>query len=175
MCIRDRVAKSVKKANLILGQLIRAFTYRDKINFIQLYKVYVRCHLEYAIQCCSPYLEQDKEAIEDVQRRAIRQVSGLSGSYEEKLVKVGLTTLVDRRVRGDLIQTYKIMHQVDDIPIETFFQVAGADHDHATRNAVTVIPDHYKQQHEPGNAKRKQWQSEEFFQPESCNSMEQSS
>ena len=133
-----QVAKAVKKANEVLGQLIRAFTYRDKYIFIQLYKVYVRCHLEYAIQCCSPYLEQDIQAIEDVQRRAIRQVSGITGSYEEKLEKVGLTTLQDRRVRGDLIQTFKIMHQVDDIPVDTFFQVAGANHDHATRQAVTV-------------------------------------
>jgi ribonuclease P/MRP protein subunit RPP40 len=133
-----QVAKAVKKANEVLGQLIRAFTYRDKYIFIQLYKVYVRCHLEYAIQCCSPYLEQDIQAIEDVQRRAIRQVSGITESYEEKLEKVGLTTLQDRRVRGDLIQTFKIMHQVDDIPVDTFFQVAGANHDHATRQAVTV-------------------------------------
>ena len=133
-----QVAKAVKKANEVLGQLIRAFTYRDKYIFIQLYKVYVRCHLEYAIQCCSPYLEQDIQAIEDVQRLAIRQVSGITESYEEKLEKVGLTTLQDRRVRGDLIQTFKIMHQVDDIPVDTFFQVAGANHDHATRQAVTV-------------------------------------
>ena len=133
-----QVAKAVKKANQTLGQLIRAFSYRDKTTFIQLYKVYVRCHLEYAIQCCSPYLEQEKELIEDVQRRALRQVSGLNGTYEEKLEKVGLTTLVDRRVRGDLIQTFKILHQVDDIPIDTFFQMAGAEHNHATRHTVTV-------------------------------------
>ena len=33
------------------------------------------------------------------------------------------------------------MHLVDNISIETFFQVAGADHNHASRNAVTVITD----------------------------------
>ena len=68
----SQVAKAVKKANQILGQLLRSFTYSDKHNFIQLYKVYVRCHLEYAVQCWSPYLQQDIEIIEDVQRRAIR-------------------------------------------------------------------------------------------------------
>ena len=61
--------------------------------------------------------------------------SGLTGSYEDKLKQVGLTTLEERRVRGDLIQTYKIMHQVDDIPVSTFFQLAGAHHHHATRLA----------------------------------------
>ena len=61
--------------------------------------------------------------------------SGLTGTYEEKLKQVGLTSLKDRRVRGDLIQTYKILHQVDDIPVSTFFTVAGAHHSHATRLA----------------------------------------
>ena len=50
-----QVAKAVKKANQILGQLLRAFTYRDKVFFIQLFKVYVCCHLEYAVQNWSPY------------------------------------------------------------------------------------------------------------------------
>ena len=128
----------MKKANLILGQLLCAFTYRDKLHFIHLYKVYVRCHLEYAVQSWSPYLQQDKNLIEDVQKRAIRQVSGLQGSYEEKLAQVGLTTLIDRRARGDFIQTYKIMHQVDDIPVETFFKAAGEGHEHALRGAVII-------------------------------------
>ena len=71
-------------------------------------------------------------------KRAVRQISGLKGTYEEKLSQIGLTTLVDRRVRGDMIQTFKILHQIDDIPIETFFQMAGADHNHATRGAVVI-------------------------------------
>ena len=38
------------KANGVLGQISRAVKYRDKKTFIQLYKVYVRPHLEYCIQ-----------------------------------------------------------------------------------------------------------------------------
>ena len=91
-----QIAKMVKKANLVLGQLLRAFTYRDKVHFLRLYQVYIRCHLEYAIQSYSPYLQQDIKAIEDVQRRAIRQISGLTGSYEEKLAQLGLTTLEEQ-------------------------------------------------------------------------------
>ena len=136
-----QVAKAAKKANQILGQLLRAFTYRDSIHFIKLYKVYVRCHMEYAVQTWNPYLENDKEVLENVQRRAIRQVSGLTGSYEEKLEKVGLTSLVDRRMRGGMIQTFKIMHQLEDIPVDTFFQVSGSAHNHATRQATDIGED----------------------------------
>ena len=35
---------------LLLGQLSRAITFRDKASFLRLYKVYVRPHLEYAVE-----------------------------------------------------------------------------------------------------------------------------
>ena len=60
----------------------------------------MHCQLEYAVQTWSPYLEQDKETLESVQGMAITLVSGLTGSYEEKLGKVVLTNLVDQRMRG---------------------------------------------------------------------------
>ena len=47
-------AKAAGKANLVLGQLSRAVTYRDKDTFVRLYKVYVRPHLEYAVQSWCP-------------------------------------------------------------------------------------------------------------------------
>ena len=50
----------------VLGQIARAFTYRDKVHFIKLYKVYVRCHLDYAVQSWSPYLQQDINVLEAV-------------------------------------------------------------------------------------------------------------
>ena len=90
------------------------------------------------MQAYSPWLVKDIEVLEAVQRRAVRQVRGLQGSYEEKLKQCGLTLLKDRRVRGDLIQTFKIVNQVDDLPITTFFQFAR--HNHATRHTVTVVP-----------------------------------
>ena len=43
-------------------------------------------------------------------------------------------------MRGDLIQAFKIVNQIDDIPISTFFKMAADSHNHATRNAATVGP-----------------------------------
>ena len=80
---RVQVASAAKKANQILGQILRAFTFRDKVHFIRLFTSRVRCHLEYAVQSWSPWLEKDIEVLEAVQRRAVRHVRGLAGSYEE--------------------------------------------------------------------------------------------
>ena len=44
-------------------------------------------------------------------------------------------------MRGDLIQTYKIVHQIDDLPVDKFFTMAGDRHSHATRNAVIIGPE----------------------------------
>ena len=46
------------------------------------------------------------------------------GTYEEKLENVGQTSLVDKRTRWYLIQTFQIIHQFDNIPVGTFFKWA---------------------------------------------------
>ena len=86
-------------------------------------------------------MEKDIKVLEDVQRRAIRQVRGLHGSYEEKLKQCGLTSLKDRQIRGDLIQVFKIVKQIDDIPVNKFFEMAEDRHGHSTRNTVTIGSD----------------------------------
>ena len=102
-------AKAAQKANQVLGQLLRSFHSRGMTTLVQLYKVFVRPHLEYAVQVWCPYTSNDTNALEKVQRRFVRQIAGLAGSYEEKLKKIGLTTLQERRVRGDCIETFKML------------------------------------------------------------------
>ena len=122
----------------MLGQLLRAFTYRDKFHFIKLYKQYVRHHLEYCVQAWSPWLQQDIDLIEKVQQRAVKAVSGLFGSYSEKLAELKLLSLADRRLRGDMIQTFKIVNKIDDVDPSDFFTFATSQHSYATRQAATV-------------------------------------
>ena len=131
------IAESVKKANRVLGMLLRNLSFRDRYHFIRLYKTYVRCHLEYAVQTWNPWLVQDIENIEAVQRRAVNSCRGLYGSYEQKLQAVGLTTLCERRMRGDMLQTFKIIHQIDDVDPGTWFTKVSECHQ-MTRTAVSV-------------------------------------
>ena len=50
-------------------------------------------------------------------------VSGLEKvPYEERLKHLNLTTLKTRRIRGDLIEVFKIFKGLDDLPIEYLFQ-----------------------------------------------------
>ena len=117
---------------------MRAFSYRDRYTFIRLYQQYVRPHLECCIQAWSPWLQQDIDLLENVQRRAVRAVSGLAGSYEEKLKVVKMQSLQDRRARGDMIETFKILHGIEDVDPTTFFTLASDRHDHATRQATVI-------------------------------------
>ncbi len=44
-------------------------------------------------------------------------------SYEQRLRKLKLPTLVHRRMRGDMIQTYKIIKGIDKIDINKMFEL----------------------------------------------------
>ena len=124
----SHIAEAIKKANKALGILLRSLTFRDKFHYIRLYKMYVRCHLENAVQAWNPWLKQDIDNIESVQKRAIRMCYGVQGTYEEKLKAVGLTTLCDRRRRGDMIQTFKILNCIDDVDYRTWFTKVDEHH-----------------------------------------------
>ena len=107
----QHISEKVNKANAIVGALRRSFEYLDKGIFIQLYKALIRPHMEYAQSIWSPYRKRDIDIIENVQRRATKMVPGLSGmSYEERLRALKLPTLSYRRVRGDMIEVYKLLN-----------------------------------------------------------------
>ena len=104
------VTACVTKANKVLGMIKRTFSYLDEEILTQLYKVFVRPHLEYCQQVWAPYLQKDIDILEGVQRRATKLVKCLEGlSYEERLKRTKLYSLEQRRIRGDMILTYRIL------------------------------------------------------------------
>ena len=132
-------AKAAKTANAVLGQISRAFHYRDKQIFTGLYKQYVRPHLEYAVQAWSPWLEKDKEVLEAVQRRAARTVTGLRArDYEERLQELGWTTLTERRQTVDMTLVNGVLAGRTDINPADWFMPAS-DSDRGTRSAADKL------------------------------------
>jgi len=86
-----------------------------------LYKSYVRPLLEFSIQAWSPSLRKDINCLEQVQRRATKLVVGSKRlQYADRLHELGLTTLEKRRLRGDLIETFKIVTGIDKVKMEDF-------------------------------------------------------
>ena len=95
---------------------------------MKLYKSLVRPHLDYCMQVWNPHLIKDKTMLEKVQARATKLIPSLKDlPYPDRISRLNLTTLEDRRRRGDLIETYRIMHQIDKIDPETMFQQQSYD------------------------------------------------
>ena len=104
--------KVVNTANKLLGIMRRSFSYLDKNVFSLVYKGIIRPIIEYASSVYDPILIRDINKIESIQRRATKMVIGLSDkSYEERLKELELPSLRFRRMRGDMINVYKYLHQ----------------------------------------------------------------
>ena len=120
----NHIGKIASKANSILGRIRRTFTYLDADNVRLLYTSLVRPHLEYGVQSWSPYYKKDIEKLEQVQRRATRLVPQLRDiPYDDRLKAMNLTTLEERRTRGDAIETYKLLNGLENVNHNQFFKV----------------------------------------------------
>ena len=118
-------ARAARTAQTVLGQITRAFHYRDRHIFIRLYKQYVRPHLEFSTQAWSPWTEADKTCLEKVQQRAVRQVTGLQSiEYVDRLKELGLTCLEERRHQADMVMVHKILQGRGGLDHRTWFERA---------------------------------------------------
>ena len=114
-----------KKANRCLGLLSRGLSFKTAKNFLPLYSCFVLPHLEFAQASWSPWLQGDKDLLEGVQRRALKQITNLkSRKYEDQLRELGILSIASRCKRNDLILMYKIMNDMEGIDASQFFTLA---------------------------------------------------
>jgi ribonuclease P/MRP protein subunit RPP40 len=119
------------KASRVLGMIKRTIQSRNPKLLLPLYKSLVRPHLEYCTPCWSPHYNKDKALLEKVQHRFTHLFSDLcSLTYEDRLDRLHLWSLEERRHRADLIEVYRILHGLSPFTADTFFAVA---HDSRTR------------------------------------------
>ena len=128
MKVALQCAKACATANRMLGVIKRTFSSRSRDVIIPLYKAIVRPHLEYCVQAWRPHLKKDVELLEKVQHRATKCIEGLEGlRYEERLKSLGLPSLEYRRLRGDLIEVFKMYKGWSGLKFEDFFELAGGN------------------------------------------------
>ena len=124
--------KAAAKAMLSLRIIKRTFNYIDKAGFAILYQAYIRPNW-YCAQAWSAYL-QDIKCLEKVRRRATKLVPSLQEKeHEERMKELDLYPLVVRRVRGDLIKTFKILNGFEDTDASMFSVVKSTARGHSMK------------------------------------------
>ena len=107
------IATCVSRANRIVGLIKRTYENKSKRNIIALHKSLVRPHLEYCVQAWRPHNQKDIDNLEGVQRRMTKMINGMGeDEYSVRLSKTKLLSLEMRRLRSDLIEVFKIMHNL---------------------------------------------------------------
>lgn len=119
-----QISKVIKTANMFIGFIGRAFQFRNEEIILNLYNALVRPHLEYCVQSWSPYYKKDIEKLERVQRRVTKLIPRLRNkTYEDRLKELNLYSLSKRRLRGDLIEVFKIIKGIENVNYEKYFTI----------------------------------------------------
>ena len=116
---------AVKKANQVLGMINRTIQTKTEKTIPLLYMSLVRPHLEYANVVWGPKYKMDQQKIERVQRRATKLIQNIRNfSYQDRLRYLNIPSLHYRRLRGDMIQTFKIITGVSNVDKDKYFKPA---------------------------------------------------
>lgn len=115
-----------KRANKLLGYIKRQFRYKNKEIVLTLYNALVRPILEYAVQFWAPTLVKDVERLERVQARATKMIPEVRGmGYQRRCANLNLITLAKRRLRGQLIETFKILKGFENVDPGNYFTLSN--------------------------------------------------
>ena len=97
----------------------------------------VRPHLEYGNIIWHPMYKKQSISIEKVQRRATRLLKECKGmTYIQRLKYLDIHSLKGRRLRGDLIETFKIFNGFTDLKVNKFLMQPTSER---TRNSERKI------------------------------------
>ena len=106
------------KTRKLIGLLYRRFYQNSNSQtLLTLYKSFIRPHLEYSSAVWNPHLKGEIEALEKVQKFALRVCTkSWDSDYNALLSRTSLPSLQTRRVQASLCHLYKIIHNLTDFP-----------------------------------------------------------
>ena len=82
----------------------------------------MQCECQYVT---NPHLKRDIEQIEMVQRHATKCINGMqSKTYQDRLRILGIDSLQKRRCVFDLVELFKIIHNLSPLNFDDFFSFA---------------------------------------------------
>jgi hypothetical protein len=124
LSFREEVTNRINKANSIMGVIRRSYSFLDEVSFKLLFKSLVRPHLEYGAPVWYPTLKADINALERVQKNATKLISSLRKlPYTDRLKKLNLPSLRFRRLRGDIIEAYKLTTGIYDTTLPPLLHI----------------------------------------------------
>jgi hypothetical protein len=110
----EHCSRTAANARKISGLMLRAFKSRSKSVMLPIYKGLIRPLLEYATPVWNPVFKMDIAELEGVQRQFTKRIKEARGeSYVQRLQRLELPTLEQRRLYFDLVECHKVLHGTD--------------------------------------------------------------
>ena len=136
------------KASVRSFQLLKTIQSRNIWTFKKLFITYIRPQLEYNSQIWSPYLQEDINRVETIQRnftkKAFERCNIPFSSYEDRLIKMDILSLQSRREFLDLLFLYKLINNFYDLDFNTFFSFKPRTYFLRTHSLQITLNDNFK-------------------------------
>ena len=114
------------QANLVSYRILKSFRNKNIWTFKKLFTTYIRPKLEFNTPVWSPFLLKDITHIERVQRHYTKVAFSRCGipfvSYADRLNKINLSSLENRRKYFDMVLLFKMFHGLSDLDFHDYFQ-----------------------------------------------------
>ena len=119
----NHISSICSKARKLLGIRYRRFyTHSNSDALFQLYLSHIRPHLEYASSVWCPYKSGEIQALENVQKFALKICrKAWDQSYQSLHDLFQVPLLEDRRIYLDLCTMFKIVHNMCHFPSDIYF------------------------------------------------------
>ena len=134
------------KASVSLYHIMKVFNSKNIWTLLKLYTTYVRPKLEFNTLVWSPYLKQDINKVEKIQQKftkfPMRKCNIPFKDYNDRLTKLNIKSLQQRRLIFDLILIYRIINGLSDINFNDHFSFKS--HSYNLRQNSLQIQSNFK-------------------------------